>query len=291
MDSVTDKKRLSQVQTQDLTESRLNDDFVFWLKKHGMNTLLVILIAACAILGWNYWQRKQTEKTATAWSDIMSATLPEALEQAAKDHAEVPQASMMALLRAGDLRLAQLQSGMLEPEIRDGSGTVTTPAKPLDEAARKIAQDAADEDYTKAAEVAVKLAGGDKSKAVLVVVQSLFGRAAIAESRGDLESAKRLLGEAETLSGKDWAPIAKLAKTRIDGLVALSEPFTLPRNADLPVEAPAAPAAGAGGASDLYSNILNEQGQPQAPATDSQSQPKPQLVPAPAPTPTPAPGG
>lgn len=293
MDSVTDKKRLSQVQTQDLTESRLNDDFVFWLKKHGMNTLLVILIAACAILGWNYWQRKQTEKTASAWSDVMSATLPESLEQAAKDHADVPQASMLALLRAGDLRLAQLQSGILEPEIRDTAGTVTTPAKPLDEAARKIAQDAADEDYTKAAEVAIKLAGGDKSKAVLVMVQSLFGRAAIAESRGDFESAKRLLGEAETLSDKDWAPIAKLAKARIDGLVALAEPFTLPRNADLPVETPVAPATGAGtgASSDLYSNLVNEQVKPQTPATETPAQPKPQLVPAPAPTPTPAPGG
>lgn len=48
-----DKKRLSQVQTQDLTESRLNDDFVYWLKKNGTNTLLVVLIALCAFLGFN----------------------------------------------------------------------------------------------------------------------------------------------------------------------------------------------------------------------------------------------
>ena len=69
------KTRSSQVQTQDLTESRLNDDFVFWLKKNGMNTLLVVLIAACAFLGYNYWQRKNVDMTAAAWSDMMNATL------------------------------------------------------------------------------------------------------------------------------------------------------------------------------------------------------------------------
>ena len=265
MNPVTDKKRLSQVQTQDLTESRLNDDFVFWLKKNGMNTLLVVLVAACAVLGFNFWQRKNTEKTASAWSDIMTATLPEAFEQLAKDHADVPQAAMMALLRAGDLRLAQIQSGVLTAEVRDqATGQVTTPAVPLDDAGRKIAQDAADEDYSNAADLAVKLAGGNKANAALVVLQTLFGRAAIAESRGDIDGARKLLADAETTAGTNWAPIAKLAKSRIDGLIALAEPLTLPRNADLP--APPAPAgtnpaggtAGAGG-DELFQSIISEQ--------------------------------
>ena len=46
-----DKKRLAQVQTQDLTESRVNDDFVFWLKKNGSNYLLVVLLVAVGIMG------------------------------------------------------------------------------------------------------------------------------------------------------------------------------------------------------------------------------------------------
>ena len=160
MDSpANDKKRLNQVQTQDLTESRINDDFVFWLKKNGMNYLLVVLIAACALLGFNYWQRKNVEKTATAWSDMMNATLPEALEQVAKDHADVPQVAMMALLSAGDLRLRQIQSGVVTP------AQGTTPAVVLDEAGRKIAQDAADEDYRNAADLATKAAGGTEETA------------------------------------------------------------------------------------------------------------------------------
>ncbi|MFZ4750196.1 MAG: hypothetical protein ACOYMM_06775 [Phycisphaerales bacterium] len=256
MDSpANDKKRLNQVQTQDLTESRINDDFVFWLKKNGMNYLLVVLIAACALLGFNYWQRKNVEKTATAWSDMMNATLPEALEQVAKDHADVPQVAMMALLSAGDLRLRQIQSGVVTP------AQGTTPAVVLDEAGRKIAQDAADEDYRNAADLATKAAGGSRANAALVVLQSLFGRAAIAESRGDIEASRKFLADAESTAGENWAPIAKLAKARIEGLVALATPITLPRNADLPTPpatAPVTPAA-TGSGDDLFNSLINEQ--------------------------------
>ena len=256
MDSpANDKKRLNQVQTQDLTESRINDDFVFWLKKNGMNYLLVVLIAACALLGFNYWQRKNVEKTATAWSEMMNATLPEALEQVAKDHADVPQVAMMALLSAGDLRLRQIQSGVVTP------AQGTTPAVVLDEAGRKIAQDAADEDYRNAADLATKAAGGSRANAALVVLQSLFGRAAIAESRGDIEASRKFLADAESTAGENWAPIAKLAKARIEGLVALATPITLPRNADLPTPpatAPVTPAA-TGSGDDLFNSLINEQ--------------------------------
>ena len=262
MDSpANDKKRLNQVQTQDLTESRINDDFVFWLKKNGMNYLLVVLIAACALLGFNYWQRKNVEKTAAAWSDMMNATLPEALEQVAKDHADVPQVAMMALLSAGDLRLRQIQSGVVSSAVRDAQGTVTTPAVLLDDAGRKIAQDAADEDYQNAADLATKAAGGSRANAALVVLQSLFGRAAIAESRGDIEASRKFLADAETTAGENWAPIAKLAKARIEGLVALATPITLPRNADLPTPpatAPVTPAA-TGSGDDLFNSLINEQ--------------------------------
>ena len=106
----TDRQRLRQVQTQDLSESRVNDDFVFWLKKSGMNYLLVALVAACGVLGWNWWKKKEIDRTALAWTELGQATLPEALEALAKEHADVPQAAMFALISAGDLRLQQILS-------------------------------------------------------------------------------------------------------------------------------------------------------------------------------------
>jgi len=249
----TDKKRLSQVQTQDLTESRLNDDFVFWLKKHGMNTLLAVLIAACAFLGYDYWRRKQVEGASQVWSQFTVAQLPEDFEKIAKDNPDVPQAAMIALLQAGDLRLRQIQSGVLV------AAQGTTPAKPLDDAARKIAQDAADENYTKAAEVANTAAGGSRSGAALVTLQSLFGRAAIAESRGDMDGARKFLGEAEKLAGENWAPIAKLAKARIDGLVAIAEPLKLPPNAELPAPVSVTPVEPPAGGDALFDSMIKAQ--------------------------------
>ena len=249
----TDKKRLSQVQTQDLTESRLNDDFVFWLKKHGMNTLLAVLIAACAFLGYDYWRRKHVDQAASVCADLATATLPEAFEQIAKDHPEVPQAAMLALLQAGDLRLRQLQSGVLV------AAQGTTPAVMLDDAGRKIAQDAADEDYAKAADLAKQVAGSNRAGVALVTLQALFGRAAIAESRGDMEAAKKLLAEAETTAGESWAPIAKLAKARIDGLVAIAEPLQLPRNADLPAPVSVTPVEPPAGSDALFDSVIKAQ--------------------------------
>jgi hypothetical protein len=138
----SDKSRLRQVQTTDLTESRLNDDFVYWLKKNGSNYLLVVLLVACGVLAWNYYNRQQVAKSAGAWTELSTASesrMPEPLEQVAKDHAEIPQVAMMALIAAGDLRLGQIQRGELSPAVG------TTPAVPLDDAARKIAQEAADD--------------------------------------------------------------------------------------------------------------------------------------------------
>jgi predicted negative regulator of RcsB-dependent stress response len=254
-----DKKRLSQIQTQDLTESKVNDDFVLWLKTHGMNVLLVVLIAACAVLGYRYFQRQALDKASTAWSDFAAAALPESLEQIAKDHADLPQIAIAALLEAADLRLQQVQSGVITP------AQGTTPAVLLDEAGRKIALDAADEDYRTAADLAVKSAGGNRAGSTLVVLQSLFGRAAIAESRGDLEASRKLLAEAEQMAEANWQPIAKVAKARIEGLVALAQPITLPRDADLPAPSTVTPGTttpgttGDSGATDLFQTLIEEQ--------------------------------
>lgn len=274
----SDRRRLSQIQTQDLTESRVNEDFVYWLKNRGPNLLLVVLLGACAVLGFQYWQRKSAEKSSAAWSDLAVATLPEAYEELAKKHADVTQASMLAWMRAGDLRLGQLQSGVQTPAQGD------TPAVPLDESGRKIAQDAADEDFVNAANAAIKLAGGDRASAALVVIPSLFGRAAVAESRGDFDGAKKFLEEASALAGERWPQFANLAKTRVDGLVALASPMPLPKAAELPLKTPEVPPAPAGGGIDELSTL-------DLTPTPAPSEPAPVDPLAPVPAPAPGNGG
>jgi hypothetical protein len=248
-----DKKRLAQVQTQDLTESRVNDDFVFWLKKNGSNYLLVVLLVAVGIMGWNWWKEKEIAKTATAWSDLAATTVVEGYEQLAKDHADVPKAAMIAYLTAGDMRLRQLQTGELAPKSGE------TPAVPLDEEGRKIVLAAADENYAKAAEIAVRLAGGSRPNAALVVLPTLFGRAAVAESRDDLEASRKFLEDASALAGERWPRFKEIADARIAGLGALANPIALPLASALPVKAVETPAAPASIGDDLFNQLIQEQ--------------------------------
>ena len=43
-----DPERLAQVQQSELSESRVNEEFVDWLKKWGNSILLVVLLVALA---------------------------------------------------------------------------------------------------------------------------------------------------------------------------------------------------------------------------------------------------
>jgi len=282
----SDKSRLRQVQTTDLTESRLNDDFVYWLKKNGSNYLLVVLLVACGVLAWNYYNRQQVAKSAGAWTELSTASesrMPEPLEQVAKDHAEIPQVAMMALIAAGDLRLGQIQRGELSPAVG------TTPAVPLDDAARKIAQEAADDNYAKAAKIAEQFGGGNRDHIAPVLFSSLFGRAAVAESRGDFDASKKYLEEVSTIASGKWPRIADVAKARLTGLVALAKPIAVPAAADIPVKTTVAPPATSAGSDDLFNSIIREQ------QTGEQGGSTPPPAPAPAQTPVvppaPTPGG
>jgi len=261
----TPDNRQSQVQTTDLSESRINDDFVFWLKKQGPNYLLVALLAACAAMGYNLWQRKRVEKSSLAWQDLQQATMAEDFDEVARKHAEVLQVAMMANMRAGDLRLAQIRSGELTPKQGD------TPAVLLDAGSRKAVQEAADGNYTSAADLAVKVAGGQRDQAVTVVMSTLFGRAAIAESRSDFDGSRKLLDEAATLAGSRWPQYEKLAKWRAGETMTLATAIPIPTAAELPAKpmAPVNPAAPSTGSGDtLFEELIREQSaQPNADAT------------------------
>ena len=77
-----DRNRLSKIQQSDLTESRVNQEFVDWLKTKGLNYALVFMVALCAVMGWNLWKQRQTRVRNEAWQDLGQATLPAARLQA-----------------------------------------------------------------------------------------------------------------------------------------------------------------------------------------------------------------
>jgi hypothetical protein len=89
------------------------------------------------------------------------------------------------------------------------------------------------------------------------VVPSLFGRAAIAESRGDFNAARGFLEDAAKVAGDRWPRLVEIANNRLAGLADLEKPIALPKQSELFVRtvepAPALPQ------DDLFNAIIEEQ--------------------------------
>lgn len=244
MADVTDKKRLRQIQQQDLTESRLNDDFVYWLKNSGMNWLLGILVIMCGYSLLNfYWQKKDAARD-NAWAELSAASasnIAESYASVATDHEGVDSVALLAWLSAGDSHLQDLQVGLMAPAVATAPDGTPNPPIALTAETRASTQAAADGFYTKVLE---KI-GARKSELAMkpIAIAALFGKAAVAESRGAIDAAKSALSEAESLAGDAFPIFASEAKRRNESLATLASLADLPTRASLPAKAETAPVA------------------------------------------------
>ena len=220
--------RLKEVQTSDLTDSRLNYEFVDWLKTKGLNWLLAILLVICAYLAWDLWSRREADRRDQAWADLTAATMPEALEAVAGDHDAVDSVSSLALLSAGDVYLGSVRTG-LRPGL-----TAADENSALDAEGRTEMLDNADRLY---AEVIERNEGAEGFATKPITISALFGRAAVAESRGDVEEARASLNHITRIAMPEYPGVATQAEARIEDLEEVTSIGALPTNASI---APAA---------------------------------------------------
>ena len=223
-----DQDRLGQVEQTDLSESRVNEEFVDWLKKWGNGILLAVLLVALAGVGWQWLERSANERRDAAWEGLTSAELPSSLEEIAVEAEGVDSVSILALMQAADKYLTSIQSGTRfdrEPG---------TPEYKLDAETRTAFLDRADSLY---GEVIAKV--GDDYKTTfakkLYVISALFGQAAIAESRGDIENGKALLARIMDIAEPQYPQLATQAGERSDSMDVLAVKTSFPAQADLPV--------------------------------------------------------
>ena len=80
-----DRDRLKEVHQTDLTESRINEDFVDWLKTKGPTWLLMILIGVGGYLGIVRWRQYKQQHFVEAWVALSECRLPGAFEDVADD--------------------------------------------------------------------------------------------------------------------------------------------------------------------------------------------------------------
>lgn len=205
-----DRDRLKEVHQTDLTESRVNEDFVDWLKDKGPSWLLAILVAVTAYLGIVRWKQHGARKVDTAWAALSEASLPTSKVEVADEHDTIFAVPEFALLSGGAQLLSAVQNDRtIESAAEMQADPNATPA-PLDEAVREHYLRQADEMFTRVVD-----RDDDTTGYAIHAIHAMNGRAAVAEARGDLEAARGHYERAAERARAVYPRLADQAEQRI----------------------------------------------------------------------------
>lgn len=217
-----DRERLKNVQTSDITDEKLNEDFVLWLKTKGPTWLLVILVAIVAYLFMVNWRQREARHQNEAWIALLDARLPTSLEDVAIQYPDIDTVAQQARLRAANTYLQSIQLGR-------AIGTTADAAVPLTDEDRIFNLDRAHLLYEE-----VLAADSNEPGDTILAVSALNGLAAVQESRGELESARSYYDLAAIRAGERFPFLADQSAARAstvgdyDRLVVIPESIPEP---------------------------------------------------------------
>src|SRR4051812_13198792 len=100
-----------------LEESRLNQEFIEWLRKWGTPIMLVVAVVAAAYALKDRWNKAADNKIDQGWQELEAVkqggnVSPDALISLASDYEGVAAISPMARLEAADAYLDALRRGI-----------------------------------------------------------------------------------------------------------------------------------------------------------------------------------
>lgn len=224
-----------------LEESRLNVDFIDWLRKWGTPLLLVAALASGAYLAKNRWDISRTERVDRAFGELEAARAggnvsPDALIAVAAEYDGVRSVGELARLEAADAYLDAVRRGVklgatlkVDPSGRN-PGELEDPADAITDADRADYLARARDLYQ-----TVLAATENKPGKELLALNAMYGLAACEESLGQLDAARALYERiAKVTDGGTYATHAKVAMRRITRLDMLRDIPALPRRADVP---------------------------------------------------------
>jgi len=214
-----DRDRLKDIQTAELSESNINEDFVHWLKTKGPSYLLVVMVVIVGYLFYVRYQTNQSQRHGEAWVAFAQAKvsgLPASFEDIATSYSDIDSLRPLGLLSAADGYLKAVLLG----QTLSSNANVTTA---LTQEERTFYLQKADALY---AEVVADDNNTDAS--TLFAVSGLSGRAAVAESTGNIDTARTFYEAIIVRSGDQYPALAKQAQLRIDTLGALASAISLP---------------------------------------------------------------
>lgn len=224
-----DQDRLKEVHQTDLMESRINEDFVEWLKTQGPTYLLIVLVCVAALLGWNRWKQHRITRYSQAWTEFADCRLPGAFEDVAERYPNVPGLAPRARLLAADALLDAVQTGL--PLGTDPSATETP--LPLTELQRTEYLNRAQGLYRRVIEI-----DDDSLSLALHAISARQGMGVVAESLGDGAEAKRWYEAAASRAAPYYPWLAQQARDRAASVDENLATVTLPAQADLPPRLP-----------------------------------------------------
>jgi hypothetical protein len=219
-----DRDRLKDIQTADLAEGQVNEEFVQWLKTKGPSYLLIIMLVIVAYMFLVKYQQGKVAHRAEAWIAYIEASgagLPASHEDIAQTYSEIDGLQSLGLLSAADGYMRSILIG----QTIGSNENITTLMSAED---RVFYLEKADGLYARV------IAIDDNSpQATIFSVSALNGRAAVAESGGNIDSARGYYEAVITRSQITYPALAVQAQSRIDSLDVLAEEVVLPTDAEV----------------------------------------------------------
>jgi hypothetical protein len=217
-----------------LEESRLNQDFVDFLRKYGS---YILIAAALSVLGFSLWQRykqAQDTKLGQAFEELEAARTgsnpnPDSLISVAQTYDSLTGVAVLARLGAADAWLDSIRRGVRPGAEVSPEGAVAAEDE-LGDAERMDLLNRAAGEYQWVVDRAGSSAGFD-----VHAMEGLYGLAAVAECKGDWEAAKGYLQRVEEkANAKGFLAHAKVARSRIESMATLAALTPVPERAAVP---------------------------------------------------------
>lgn len=233
-----DRKRLKEIEQSDLTEGRLNQDFVDWLKTKGPNYLLIILAAICVYMVIVRWKQHGLQKSAEAWQALATADLPRSLEDVAEEYPGEDSVPTLARMSAAKRYLQSVRAGTTVSAAAQQQPTDPSQPAPPPPATEPLSDEQRAE-YLKQAnrlfQTSLDALNKEDQSApgvLLLKVNALEGLAAVAEAQGDAETATKYYKQAAQAAGTDFPKLAEQADDRESNVDATVKVAALPTIAE-----------------------------------------------------------
>lgn len=217
-----------------LEESRINTDFVDFLKKWGPRFLTLVIVVSAIWLFFRFRTEQRDTRLQQGFNELQSlqtggTASPESLLQVAETYEGVRGVPHIARLAAADTFLDSVRRG-LEPGTLVQMGGVVDEADVLDEQSRAAYLDRAGALYQR---VYDDTRNNDDAR--LHTLGALFGMASVAESRADGDEARRWYETAQTMAIESgFVEFADAAESRLADLDEAMEMVLLLSDEDLP---------------------------------------------------------